>query len=126
MCSRGRQRIGVAASEREPRRRRSTTGSAGSVGSLDDVVLEPDGRVRFVLAHGSTPHPNWLDTGGHREGFLTFRWVGPRDSQPPLPTIRRVNRSELETVLREHSDGAAIATGRRSSTTPWPMGGRFH
>lgn len=68
--------------------------------TLDDVVLEPDGRVRFVLAHGPTPHPNWLDTGGHREGFLTFRWVGQRDTQPPLPTIRRVKRSELEAVLR--------------------------
>jgi len=69
--------------------------------TLDDVVLEPDGRVRFVLAHGPTPHPNWLDTGGHREGFLTFRWVGRRDTQPPLPTIRRVKRSELEAALRD-------------------------
>jgi hypothetical protein len=69
--------------------------------TLDDIVLEPDGRVRFVLAHGPTPHPNWLDTGGHREGFLTFRWVGQRDTQPPLPTIRRVKRSELEAALRD-------------------------
>lgn len=69
--------------------------------TLDDVVLEPDGRVRFVLAHGPTPHPNWLDTGGHREGFLTFRWVGRRETRPPLPTIRRVKRSELEAALRD-------------------------
>ena len=67
--------------------------------TLEDVVVDSDGRLRFVLAHGKTPHPNWLDTGGNREGFLTFRWVGERDTQATLPTIRRVKRSELETIL---------------------------
>ncbi len=72
--------------------------------TLEDVVVDPDGKLRFVLAHGRTPHPNWLDTGGNREGFLTFRWVGQRDVRATLPVIRRVKRSELESIL-----GATIA-----------------
>ncbi|MBW1884343.1 MAG: hypothetical protein JRJ58_12485 [Deltaproteobacteria bacterium] len=72
--------------------------------TLEDVVVDPDGKLRFVLAHGRTPHPNWLDTGGNREGFLTFRWVGRRDVRATLPVIRRVERSELESIL-----GATIA-----------------
>ncbi len=67
--------------------------------TLEDVVVDSDGKIRFVLAHGKTPHPNWLDTGGNREGFLTFRWVGERDTQATLPMIRRVKRSELESIL---------------------------
>jgi hypothetical protein len=69
--------------------------------SLDDVVVDSDGKLRFVLAHGKTPHPNWLDTGGHIEGFMTFRWVGERDSVATLPTVVRVKRSEVEAALAE-------------------------
>jgi hypothetical protein len=67
--------------------------------SLDHSVVDPDGKLRFVLAHGKSPHPNWLDTGGHVEGFMTFRWVGERDTQAPLPTVIRVKRSEVPGVL---------------------------
>lgn len=69
--------------------------------SLDHSVIDPDGKVRFVLAHGKTPHPNWLDTGGHVEGFMTFRWVGERDSQIPMPRVTRIKRSEVAAVLAE-------------------------
>jgi hypothetical protein len=73
--------------------------------SLDHAVLDSDGKLRFVLAHGRTPHPNWLDTGGHREGFLTFRWVGEREDDTPLPEIIRIKRSEVARVLDERRGG---------------------
>jgi len=73
--------------------------------TLDDVEVDPDGKLRFVLAHGKTDHPNWLDTGGHREGFLTFRWVGERDSEATLPTILRYKREDLEWALSERRAG---------------------
>ena len=60
----------------------------------DDVRVDGDGKIRFVLAHGRTDHANYLETAGHQRGFMTFRWVGERDMQPPLPTITRVPLAE--------------------------------
>ena len=39
------------------------------------VALEPDGRFRIVVASRDPGAPNWLDTGGREEGFMSFRWV---------------------------------------------------
>lgn len=56
----------------------------------DDVAIDPDGKVRFVIAHARTDHPNYLETAGHRRGFMTFRWVGERDTKAPLPKVTKV------------------------------------
>ena len=53
----------------------------------DGVQTDPDGKVRFVVAQLPTDHPNYLETAGHRRGFMTFRWVGERDTTPPLPEV---------------------------------------
>lgn len=49
---------------------------------------DPDGVLRYVVAHRDPGVPNWLDTTGHREGFLTPRWAYS-DQPPPdrWPTI---------------------------------------
>jgi len=60
----------------------------------DDVTRDPDGKVRFVIAHARTDHPNWLETAGHRRGFMTFRWVGERQAQAPLPTVTKLPLAE--------------------------------
>jgi len=39
------------------------------------AIAEDDGVVRMVVAHEDPGVPNWLDTGGHREGHLALRWV---------------------------------------------------
>ena len=67
--------------------------------TLDDVSVDADGVLRFVLAHAPTPHPNYLETAGHSRGFLTFRWVGERAASPPLPKVTRIPLSELEATL---------------------------
>ena len=82
--------------------------------SLDHSVVDEDGKLRFVLAHGKTPHPNWLDTGGYTEGFLTFRWVGERDSDVTLPTVTRVKRNQVEEELAKRTGGATGASGGAS------------
>jgi hypothetical protein len=69
--------------------------------SLDHSVIDDDGKLRFVVAHGKTAHPNWIETAGHREGFMTFRWVGERDTKAALPSVLRVKQSEVEDVLAE-------------------------
>jgi len=60
----------------------------------DDVTLDPDGKLRFVVAHARSDHPNYLETAGHRRGFMTFRWVGERDTKPPLPSVTKLPLAE--------------------------------
>lgn len=60
---------------------------ANHVTSLNgfQAAIDPDGVRRYVVAHRDPGVPNWLDTVGHRTGFLTVRWTYP---QPPerMPT----------------------------------------
>jgi len=56
----------------------------------DDVTVSPDGKVRFVIAHARTGHANYLETAGHRRGFMTFRWVGERETKLPLPKVTKL------------------------------------
>ncbi|MGE2813860.1 DUF1214 domain-containing protein [Mycobacterium heidelbergense] len=46
---------------------------------------DPDGTFRYVVAGTDPGVPNWLDTAGHRGGFLALRWT--YSTPPPdLPT----------------------------------------
>jgi hypothetical protein len=56
--------------------------------------LEPDGSVRFIVAHRDPGLPNWLDTAGHNRGTVGVRWVGP-DVIDVLPSTRIVKTSQL-------------------------------
>ncbi len=57
------------------------------------VVPEPDGSVRIVIADGDPGHPNWLDTAGHRTGVMFFRWL---HADPEVqPTCRLVPVGEV-------------------------------
>lgn len=35
---------------------------------------EPDGSVRVIVAHTDPGKPNWINTCGHREGTMLWRW----------------------------------------------------
>jgi Protein of unknown function (DUF1214) len=69
----------------------------------DDVTPDPDGKIRFLIAHSRTDHVNYLETGGHRRGFMTFRWVGERDSKAPLPTVTRLSLAAAVAKAQELS-----------------------
>ena len=60
----------------------------------DDITIDPDGKVRFLVAHARSDHPNYLETAGHSRGFMTFRWVGERDTKAPLPSVTKLPLSE--------------------------------
>lgn len=52
-----------------------------------------DGSVTIVVAESDPGHPNWLETAGHRQGTMAFRWIGATDIVHP--TCRVVKLSEL-------------------------------
>lgn len=78
---------------------------ANHVTSLNGFQAESDsdGITRYVIAHDDPGLPNWLDTTGHRQGFLTLRWTYSA-SPDELPTVN-VNKVPFADV-REHLPAA--------------------
>ncbi len=74
------------------------------LGSLNGFQVEPDadGVIRLVIAHEDPGVPNWIDTSGHREGFLTPRWAyseQPPPEQWPTITATRVKLADVRAHL---------------------------
>ena len=63
--------------------------------TLDNVTIDPDGRVRFVIAHQDPEVPNWLDPMGNERGFMTLRWLDARGAVVPVPIVKKVSLAEL-------------------------------
>ena len=64
---------------------------ANRITSLNGFQSErdPDGALRYVIAHRDPGVPNWLDTTGHPEGFMAPRWAYfVKPPQESWPTIR--------------------------------------
>jgi hypothetical protein len=74
-----------------------------------------DGVARLVVAHCDPGVPNWLDTAGHREGFLTPRWAysetPPREESPSI-SATKVRFDEIRTHLP--ADTPAVTPGERA------------
>jgi hypothetical protein len=62
------------------------------------AVPEPDGSVRIVVAHSDPGLPNWIQTQGHEQGTMCFRWV--RAESHPVPRTRVVKLAELARAAR--------------------------
>ena len=52
-----------------------------------------DGSVRIVVAHRDPGVENWIDTAGHSQGTMCFRWI--RADEHPQPRCRVVKLSDL-------------------------------
>jgi hypothetical protein len=61
--------------------------------NLAQTALEPDGSYRIVIAHRDPGLPNWLDTEGHREGMIFWRFLLAAE-KPEKPRCRVVQLSE--------------------------------
>ncbi len=59
------------------------------------IIPEPDGSYRIVIAHRDPGIPNWLDTAGHTEGTIFWRFLLPI-GQPTKPACRLVKLSEVK------------------------------
>jgi hypothetical protein len=73
---------------------------ANRIGSLNghQMTVDADGILRIVIAHSDPGVPNWVDTTGHREGFLTARWTyseTPAREHWPTITAKKVRFSEI-------------------------------
>jgi len=72
--------------------------------------VDSDGRLRVVLADADPGAANWLDTGGHRAGLLTFRWFWPNSG--PTPTTRVVKLAQVAALLPPDSPRPDAAARR--------------
>ena len=87
-------------------------------GSLNghQMAVDPDGVIRLVVAHRDPGVPNWLDTSGHREGFLAPRWAyseTPEQAQWPSITATKVQFEDIRQHLHD-STPAVTAEQRRA------------
>lgn len=74
------------------------------LGSLNGAQTEvsADGVLRLVVAHRDPGVANWIDTTGHREGFLTQRWAyseTPPTEQWPTLSTQKVCFDEIRAHL---------------------------
>jgi hypothetical protein len=65
------------------------------------ATYEPDGSVRIIVAHHDPGLPNWIDTAGHFQGTMCFRWI--RADHHPQPGTKVVKLCELEGSERASS-----------------------
>ena len=59
--------------------------------------LEASGELLLVVSHRDPGVPNWLDPSGHREGYITVRWIGA--ASYPLPVCEQVKWEALRSHL---------------------------
>ncbi|HEU4363471.1 MAG TPA: hypothetical protein VFR27_18475 [Mycobacterium sp.] len=67
---------------------------------------DPDGKIRIVVAEQNPGVTNWVQTLGHRRGFLQFRWQ--RVSRPLTdadgPTVELVDCQSVSAALPYYGD----------------------
>ncbi|MCD4729864.1 MAG: hypothetical protein K8R74_04635 [Bacteroidales bacterium] len=58
---------------------------------------KPDGSVSVIVAHKNPELPNWIDTCGHLEGTMCWRWYWLTEGARPVePQCELVNIEELK------------------------------
>jgi hypothetical protein len=85
---------------------------ANQIGSLNghQMTVDNDGILRIVLAHDDPGVPNWLDTTGHSEGFMTPRWTyseTPAQEDWPVITAKKVR---FEDIRKHLPDGTGVVS----------------
>ena len=75
---------------------------------------DPDGKIRIVVAERNPGVTNWVETDGHRKGFLQFRWqrVSRELTEADGPTVELVDAGDVPTWLPYYESN-------RISTEDW-------
>ncbi|MBW2424460.1 MAG: DUF1214 domain-containing protein [Deltaproteobacteria bacterium] len=74
--------------------------------------VDDDGRFRVVIAHRDPGIQNWLDTGGHPEGMIQYRFVWTKDK--PLPSVKIVPFDALRSALPPETPDYSAEDRRRA------------
>lgn len=61
------------------------------------AAIDSDGKIRLVIAKQDPGIRNWLDTGGHNEGSVMYRFQNT--ATVPTPSAQLVKLSELPSLL---------------------------
>jgi hypothetical protein len=83
------------------------------------AVIDDDGVFRAVVSRRDPGVANWLDTAGHRQGPMIFRWLRADDA--PVPRTRVVALEDLsgelpgDTVRVDPAARAAAVARRRAA-----------
>ncbi|TQK29923.1 hypothetical protein [Arthrobacter sp. SLBN-53] len=80
------------------------------------MQVDPDGLVRIVVSEQNPGVTNWVETLGHRRGYLQFRWqrLTRRLTEADGPTVQLVSFSEIADALPFHAENAISADDWRS------------
>lgn len=72
---------------------------------------DPDGKIRIVVSEGNPGITNWVETVGHRKGFLQFRWQRVSRELTPAdgPTVELVDLASVPDRLPYYSDNTISA-----------------
>jgi hypothetical protein len=75
---------------------------------------DPDGKIRIVVAERNPGVTNWVETTGHRKGFLQFRWqrVSRELTAADGPTVELLDLTDIPGKLPYYQDN-------RISDTDW-------
>ncbi|MEI7545440.1 MAG: hypothetical protein WCJ53_11525 [Mycobacteriaceae bacterium] len=62
---------------------------------------DPDGKIRIVVAEHNPGVTNWVETDGHRKGFLQFRWqrVSRQLTEADGPTVELIDAGDVASRL---------------------------
>jgi len=73
---------------------------------------DPDGRIRIVVSEQNAGVTNWVETTGHRKGFLQFRWqrVSEALTDADGPTVELVDIADVGERL-PYYEGNRISGG---------------
>ena len=58
------------------------------------TIIPPDGSIRIIVAHQDPGLPNWLNTCGHGEGTMCWRWyrlAAGAQAVEPACTLSKLN-----------------------------------
>ena len=72
---------------------------------------DPDGKIRIVVSEGNPGIANWVETVGHRKGFLQFRWQRVSRELTPAdgPTVELVDLASVPDRLPYYGDNTISA-----------------
>ena len=75
---------------------------------------DPDGKIRIVVTERNPGVTNWVETDGHRKGFLQFRWqrVSRQLTEADGPTVELVGAGDVAARLPYYESN-------RISTEDW-------